>query len=73
MKKKNFVTALKSMCPKLQKSKTQNVKVWNKKGLLIKKAPTEKMEDLILKSITITGLGERFLRGYREKCWQGSF
>ena len=47
----NCGTSSKIMHLMLQKAKTQNVRVWNRESFLIKKAPTEKIGALILKSI----------------------
>ena len=33
----------KPMCLTLQKAKTENIRIWSKKGLLMEKVPTEKM------------------------------
>ena len=47
----SFVTKAKFVFLKIPKVKTENVRVWHRKSLLMEKAPTEKIEALVVPQI----------------------
>lgn len=56
------------MCPMLQKTKTQNVRVWSKENLLIKEGLTERMGDLVT-TLRKYRVQASFMQG--KKTWEG--